>query len=264
MHLPGCCETREHETGVEGHEAGGGRDIEAASGGRTVLEGRGQLSSPPPRPLNQSASYRHRHVSARQRIGMERPPVSWTLDSSSRIREAAYQPMALMTRDGCPHGRRPHGRRPYGRHLRAALLLANVVDVRRPFRGVLAIYAIEPRLLLFNVLGADALRRRPLLTQVKRQSEPQQGGDGGADEILDPMFPYVLEHSPSLNCRRPAIYERRMTSVTTSETNATLSVSTLYGWSSSVWDSANPVPSIPPMVRERRLISMAAWASVVT
>lgn len=64
MRLPGCCETHEHETGVEGHEAGGGRgheaggesDIEAASGGRTVLEGRGQLSSPPPRPLNQSAS----------------------------------------------------------------------------------------------------------------------------------------------------------------------------------------------------------------
>ena len=55
MRLPGCCETHEHETGVEGHEAGGGRgheaggesDIEAASGGRTVLEGRGQLSSPP-------------------------------------------------------------------------------------------------------------------------------------------------------------------------------------------------------------------------
>lgn len=232
MRLPGCCETREHETGIEGHEAGGGcgheaggeSDIEAASGGRTVLEGRGQLSSPPPRPLNQSASYRHGHVSAQQRIGMEKPPVSWTLDSSSRIREAAYQPMALMTRD-----ERPHGRRPYDRHLRAALLLANAVDVRRPFRGVLAIYAIEPRLLLFNALGADALRRRPLLTQVKRQSEPQQGGDGGADEILDPMFPYVLEHSPSLSCCRPAIYERRMTSVTTSETNATLSVSTLYG-----------------------------------
>ena len=74
--------------------------------------------------------------------------------------------MALMTRDGCPHGRRP-----YDRHLRAALLLANAVDVRRPFCGVLAIYAIEPRLLLFNALGANALRRRPLLTQVKRQSD---------------------------------------------------------------------------------------------
>ena len=132
--------------------------------------------------------------------------------------------MALMTRDGCPHDRRPHGR-----HLRAALLLANAVDVRRSFRGVLAIYAIEPRLLFLNALGADALGRRPLLTQVKRQAEPQQGGDGGSDELLDPMFPYVLEHSPALNCRRPAIYERRMTSVTTSETNATLSVSTLYG-----------------------------------
>lgn len=78
MRLPGCCETREHETGVEGHEAGGGRgheaggesDIEAASGGRTVLEGRGQLSSPPPLDLSINpphigmATYRHRHVSA--------------------------------------------------------------------------------------------------------------------------------------------------------------------------------------------------------
>lgn len=77
MRLPGYCETREHETGVEGHEAGGGRgheaggesDIEAASSGRTILEGRGQPSSPPPRPLNQSASYRHGHVSAPPRIG---------------------------------------------------------------------------------------------------------------------------------------------------------------------------------------------------
>ena len=37
MHLPGCCETREHETGVEGHEAGGESGIEAASGCRTEI-----------------------------------------------------------------------------------------------------------------------------------------------------------------------------------------------------------------------------------
>lgn len=54
-----------HEAGGEReHEVGGEGDAEATSGGRNVLEGRGQLGDPPPRPLDQSASYRHDHVSA--------------------------------------------------------------------------------------------------------------------------------------------------------------------------------------------------------
>ena len=77
MRLPGCCETREHETGVEGHEAGGGRghevggesDIEAASGGRTVLEGRASSAALPldlsiNPPHIGTATYRHGNVSA--------------------------------------------------------------------------------------------------------------------------------------------------------------------------------------------------------
>lgn len=52
--------------------------------------------------------------------------------------------------------------------------------------------------LFFDALGADALGRRPFLTQIKRQPQAKKGGDGGADQVLNPMVPYVLDHMTSL------------------------------------------------------------------
>ena len=59
-------------------------------------------------------------------------------------------------------------------------------------------------------------------------------------------------------------YDLRMTSVTTSATKSTFSGFTLYGRSASLCEQAKLGPSMPAMVSERRLMLMAAYASVVS
>lgn len=59
-------------------------------------------------------------------------------------------------------------------------------------------------------------------------------------------------------------YDLRMTSVTTSATKSTFSGFTLYGRSASLCEQAKLDPSMPAMVSERRLMLMAAYASVVS
>lgn len=76
----------------------------------------------------------------------------------------------------------------------------------------------------FDTLGTDALGRRPYAAQKERETQTEQNGNGGPYEILDPMFLDELNHTSPSGINR---YERRMTSVTTSDTTATFSRSTL-------------------------------------
>lgn len=76
----------------------------------------------------------------------------------------------------------------------------------------------------FDTFGTDALGRRPYAAQEEREAQTEQNGNGGPYEILDPMFLDELNHTSPSGINR---YERRMTSVTTSDTTATFSRSTL-------------------------------------